>query len=691
MEPSAKRVSDEHGTNGSGVSGKAGRPVGRWVRAVVARARQGVRSRAQSIRRSTPAPVRKSLRVALSVVRGRGPGPGRPREASAPSRRAGDAGTLTSGLEDPDAYAHGSWRDRTAPKTAERLIAVLADPLYGDVNHWRAKPRAERTYYFPVRDVLRATDPETARRLLMGRFRPASRFPETDLGVPPPWDVNPVGLTTWDYYRHALDWTRPLVAVWYTSADSACLRRFVDILQDWSRHNAVPPGSSRYAWNDHAVAMRLRLLVWFWELYRRSADLDWTVGRLVLASIHQHALFAVDERTYRPQSNHGLESVGALLAAAVTVPEFTEADAWRRAALRRLEAYVDDNFSKGGIHREQSPMYHLFVLRRLAEITGFLETNGQHAPEPVRRTLERGVAAWPHFIRADGTLPTIGDSLPPVTAGWRRDLETLVGGPLPGPTVSSAPNPRGDGADLLLDFDAGYALFTCGTMTEGGSRDDLHVAFKCNYYRFSHFHRDGGSLTLFRRGREWLTDPGLYNYQEDDERRRYVRSARAHNVVLVDGEDFDVHPVRLVDWGRTAQEDFVTVEHALPAVSHRRTVSRRGSGEVVITDRLMADDRPHRYMQLLHVASGLAVDIREDHAQLSDGERVAEIRQATAGRWHVVEGCEDPLQGWVSPRLDEFVPAPVLVFESAPAREHVFETHVDVRPRWGPERHDVAP
>jgi hypothetical protein len=564
-----------------------------------------------------------------------------------------------------------------------RLSDLHASPEAAAPGYWKRKPAPSRTYVYPAHPTVGAGDVEEVAHLQRGEFRGSPRFEWRPLGVPPPWDANPENNRTWDFYRHTLRWTVPLIKVAAVKGDDGALQLAVSVMKDWIIRNSPPPGQSAYAWRDNVVAMRLFTLAWFWEIWRRSDAFDTETATLFLASIYQHARFLCDPRNYRARSNHGLDMNGALLAAAVTFPEFRDAAKWRAIAAHRLAAYAATNFSPGGFHLEEAPAYHWFVTTRIAEMLGFARANGLSLPPTLNDTLARACAVYPYLRLPDGTIAHVGDSsLRAGGADWRQCLQRLLGAEIPPVAASTAPNPRQDGSSFLLDSAVGYAIFTGYRVGGAEPEPDTYALFRCNSFRSGHEHQDALSFLLYGLGREWLVDSGYLNMEEHTPERQYMRCSRAHNVVEVDDEAFGIHPVSLTDWGRTGSGDFVTAQHDLASVRHTRTFRLEPPYSVRITDVLEATGgTPHIYSQLFHVAPGLSVEqVRAERMELSaaDGGRCLIEQSGSAGEWKVVCGQKTPyLQGWYSSDFNQLEASPVVSYSSGqPATRWVFTTRI---------------
>ncbi len=577
---------------------------------------------------------------------------------------------------------HGAWQRADATVLAGRLQRIVGSRSAA-LQQWRERKPLPATFLHPVAPEATAAVRASAARLLDGRFTPHASVREQREPLPPRWAERDDGRRTEQMYRHSLRWLEPLIIVAYADGAERAWQTATGVIVSWIKGNSRPPGQSRGAWHDHAVSIRVRVLCWFFELYRRRPDADAAVLRMLVASIHQHALFLADPSTYTPRSNHALETNGSLLAVCVTVPELRGAAEWERLARRRLERYAAAAFTDDGFSKEQSPRYHFFILRRLAAIVSYLDAVGRPVPPVVAERLHQATVVWPWLVRADGTLPRVGDTNDHAIAHWRRSLIETTNAEPPPPCPSTMPNPRTDGAALLVSFDAGYAVLAGHHPGEPPDRDDTHVLFKCNYFRFPHFHRDGLSFVLYALGREWLIDPGPHSYEYDRWERRHLCSSSAHNTVEV-GARFDVHPVEFVDAARTATDDRVTVRHLLGHATHTRTLEHRPPRQVRIIDEIaVADGEMRDIRQLFHVHPDLVTHMGTGgrlELRAPDGARCL-ITQAHDGVWRTVRGQRypEPL-GWRSPRQLTIEPITTCSFSLQSDSFARFETHIAIHP-----------
>jgi hypothetical protein len=563
------------------------------------------------------------------------------------------------------AHSLNHWLRRGPPRhyagpEVPAIVLRLDNLVTEDETTWRARTPLARTYFLPTRPVPDPALTTLADQVRSGIFQVASRFPAADIGFPPQWQANPLRDDSWLANLQGLEWLTPLVHAHQADSAAGYLNAAANAIVDWITHSPFRGAPSRWSWDNHATAKRLRLFAWFWEHYRKSGDYTADFARLLLASVYQHAFYSLDSRNYQANSNHGLEAIGAMLSAALTFPMFSESANWANVAITRLRQWLQDNISPEGFHLEQSPAYHWFVLLRLAAIDSFLTANGRGLP-CLTATADRAAAVWPHLLKPNGSIPTVGDSAPNAPRNWKELLQRHSERTLAPSALSSAAAADRNAGVFIGSPRAGYAIFRCGP----GDVTDLHLLFRCSAFDSPHCHRDALSLTLYALGRDWLVDPGYLNYHEWDPRRHYLRSPRAHSLVLAANGDFPTAENGVVDWGRAEAGHYVTSFHALRRWKHERTMFVAGPREVRIRDHLQPAGRPVNWQQLFQVAPGLRIQIvspAEARLLAPDGQRCI-VQQSICGEWSIVQGQEKPfLQGWHSPRYGVWESRPTLIF-----------------------------
>ena len=496
-----------------------------------------------------------------------------------------------------------------------------------------------------------------------------------------------------------------LARAWRLTGDLGYAEALAGQLASWLGQCPFPRGMN---WRS-PLELGIRLINWVWalELARPAGVIDEELARAVCTAAYRH-LHEITRRYSRFSSanNHLIGEAAGVFIGATFFEMFRESAAWRREAHDILcHEIFRQTYADGGT-REQAMGYHLFVLEffMLCGLVG--RRSGQEFPQAWWERLERMCEFVAGFAEG-GPLPMFGDcddgyvlnlgGQEDRTAALlgtaavlfqRADFKALAGefgertfwltggrgrevydrlSASPLPSISSRSFPE-----------SGYYLL------QASARDGFHaisLTFDCGELGFgpiaAHGHADALSFTLRVGGRDILVDPGTYDYFTFPVWRRYFRSTRAHNTVVVDGTD-QSEMLGPFLWGKRAacrllearlegQGGLVAAHHdgyTSPAggILHHRTISLDAeTGRVVMIDRLEGHGA-HEAELTLHIAEGCTVTrVGERVFRLTCGE--VEIGLEFDGPMHVEElrACDNPPGGWVARGYHRKSPSTTLV------------------------------
>jgi len=202
---------------------------------------------------------------------------------------------------------------------------------------------------------------------------------------------------------------------------------------------------------------------------------------------------------------------------------------------------------------------------------------------------------------------------------------------------------------------------------------DVNIVAQSDFFSFSHYQQDEISFILNANGRDLIIDPGLYSYDRSSPYNAFMRSARAHNVILVDDQDFqpDIHNTGLSGITRFYQADNGNPSSGIVEMTHPhylssgveiyRQLAYPGNKLLVIKDLVRSKER-HVYSQLFHFAPGASI-VKVNGQYLIEWEHHPDrLRISTNAKDHlIVQGEDEPIQGWNFPRFNEVEEAPVLM------------------------------
>ncbi|MEX5249666.1 UNVERIFIED_CONTAM: heparinase II/III family protein [Kocuria sp. CPCC 205295] len=415
---------------------------------------------------------------------------------------------------------------------------------------------------------------ERARKLLDGKMRvpPHPEWASEDLTN---WVADPFKSRNWKFQHHALRWISPARHL-AMEGDREARDFWMSTVLSWISSNPPESPSSKFAWIDMADGMRAQEIVFGWPLAESQEE-----QQALVAALEVHGEWLADEKNLS-EGNHALhQNIGLFVLAS-----FLRRQDWQDLSIRRMLSLFDASFDVNGANNEGSVEYHRLNLAWWKASWDRIELEGIEVPRSARLTLERAAVFLAHATRPDGFMMTIGDThLKPVErSGWPEvDYVASLGaeGTPPSATAITAPN--------------GFIFGRSGWGGEGRSyKEETTYSLRYGPRIRSHQHDDRGSITYYSGGEDWLTDPGSYNYEPKDRFRKYLRSRAAHNLVVIDGREYN--PAGHVRLERSTVSDHahdysVVDSNYEGVVLTRRLVYLPGLDLGIVIDRFTADEQ----------------------------------------------------------------------------------------------------
>jgi len=521
-----------------------------------------------------------------------------------------------------------------------------------------------------------------------------------------PWELNKHG--------HFLE----LAKAYWLTADERYPEALLGQMEDWIERNPFLWG---LAWTQNLIVAQ-RAIAWVLALQAVRESPALTPARLlrILRSLYQHARYIPVHFEFAERaSNHLFGNAAGLAALALAFPEFREAAEWRTTALRIIEAELAAQVYPDGVHYEQSLNYHRYVVE-FCLLPWLLSGVGQPPySDPSRRTLRRMLAVLLHMTQPTGRAQPISDA--DGARVWRFDHHSIndhrallnLGSALFGDRtlkfgmeansedvlwwlgpegyriwealpaerpVRSVAFPEGGYFVLREDWhpDALWAFFDCGHVGMGDWPDEVSVG--------THGHSDLLTFGLAAGGETLLTDIGSYTYTGSKPWHDYFRSARGHNVILVDGRDQSILTTswalrdrarpREACWRFSETTDFVSGAHdgyrrLHPPVLHRRSLLLvRNERRLIVRDDLEGQGT-HTFEALFHGMPTVSFrptahrdvwEVQGRRVRVTARFLTGDAPHGTAEHltYRVAMGETEPIDGWYADDYGVKEPAPVL-------------------------------
>ena len=415
----------------------------------------------------------------------------------------------------------------------------------------------------------------------------------------------------------------------------------VHLISDWIAKN--PPGTGD-GWEPYTLSLRIANWIKFFLQNAVAIQEEW------LQSLYRQALWLEKNIEYHILANHYLKNGVALFFAGMYF-DGADADRWIKKGLKILIDEVAEQFLADGGHYERSPMYHSICVIDYLDVLNLAQNSQPVIALEETTQFRQRITASLNFLNdiclPDKEIALFNDSafgIAPIPSQIFEYARRVIG---------YEPSVRPTGLAIYEQAESGYYVCRNG--------EDM-IIIDCGSigpdYQPGHAHCDTLSYELAINGRRVIVDSGVFDYEASSE-RAYARSTRAHNTVLVDGEE------QSEIWGR-----FRVARRAKPLRAfceklvngsvmfegahdgyarlsgrpiHKRHISYDGQGSWVIKD-MLEGRGTHRMESYIHIHPDFQVAQREAGIRVGDpnGSTIAMIEALGPSQMRVEQGWYFP-------------------------------------------------
>jgi len=289
-----------------------------------------------------------------------------------------------------------------------------------------------------------------------------------------------------------------------------------------------PDINKKYAWYDHGVAERVLALLMLHILGQKHQFDVRFMSRLAYA-IYRHAQLLASEVFYACHQsiryhNHAWFQDLALMAVAAAFPQWSSSKPWGQLALERIQDQFDKLIIEElgcAVFTENSFGYHLGIERLVSSIEHFSKMLDM--PNSIAITKQK-LSAFSVLLLYPGGMhgPGLGDTFRQPNPDKKENKIQVDQWP---PVRCYMPK-------------SGYFI------AKGGRAEHAPwlLALLATNLNATHKHEDDLSLIFWLDGIEWLVDPSFYSHEYEEDLTRFLRSARAHNMLCIPDEPYDYQP-----------------------------------------------------------------------------------------------------------------------------------------------------
>lgn len=346
---------------------------------------------------------------------------------------------------------------------------------------------------------------KTADLFLENKLKVKKGFEEFDISKGLNWEYqHSSNSKTYQVYLHSLGILKSLVITYKEFDDFKYLIAAQNHLNAWifKEHDE----SKSQAWHEHAVSSRLQNIIYF-QQRAGEYNLDGETFQNVLI---EHCKFLSKKSNYH-ENNHGIMMDNSLISASKHIMDKELRQSYLETAYYRVKMALFRDFSKMGVHLENSPEYHKMVLNLYTNVAKNLAENKMPLGKETGGLFNRARMYTSHMQKPDNSLPIIGDS------GLYEDLKSKK-------------------YTDFVDHEAGIIISQFKDLNDFKNSSWLY--FKSGYMSKTHKHKDDLSVNLYMNGHDIFVDSGKYSYNLKDPIRKFIVSPQAHSTAYYKDSEY---------------------------------------------------------------------------------------------------------------------------------------------------------
>lgn len=475
-------------------------------------------------------------------------------------------------------------------------------------------------------------------------FLGCSPFP---VDLPINWSADPYNYRSWQRLLHTFCWLDIYIANYKYNNDESSMYLAMQYLLDWYQFSVESNNDYAFRWKDDAVSFRARRIAvitkWALNSNDNSINDDIKLKLKHLAQLHFDNLI---EKSLFQKNNHGLFQMRGLTSISSLLPELNNTHQALDYAVEQINFLWRSQYGSENMHYENSPSYHLYIIREFEEILNSPEFNGSSFDfnfddiAEVKDNIK-------YLMHPSGKGTLFGDS---------------------NQMVMESPIVTGD---HFFD-ETGYVILSGDLKHPTNSYLCLRAGFASNIHR----HSDDFSFEWSEYGKIIITDSGKYSYDYDDPIRKYMTSTRAHNTVSVDDSHYPW-------WGDFKKDEFyssavkfyrkfsniseIKVSHLFKRLSFKfeRLIRFEKGKKLHINDKLESYSGIRNYIQWFHFSLDFTVAKINDTLYLAQSDDlIVLVKAPSSSCGYLYKGSKEPFyQGWISLKEKHLEPNYALGFE----------------------------
>ena len=400
------------------------------------------------------------------------------------------------------------------------------------------------------------------------------------------WDYAPEGMQEQEYFsqKHRHQWMLTQAKVYAATGDEKYIQAWKSAYGDWLTAYPCPEGkTSQLQWTGLQTSERAIDQPSILQYYIKSENFTPEWLSIFLVAYHSH-IASIIANWYEPvTSNIRLSQEQAVTMAGILMPEFKDSPQWLSTGTAAIGAQASIQFNEDGVQNELDPSYHIGVVADFINLYKLARANDKLNlfPEDYISRLHGAARFVMDIIYPNFSLDNFNDTR---SASWTkgvlgRNLRSYSEMFPDDEELRWYASGRASGKEPT-SYVQSYPVSGYDMLRDGWKESSMMLVLKNNYNPENKWHcqPDNNTIGLYRNGRRFLPDAGVYTYggsAEDNANRLIYRSTEMHNTLTKDRQTIDSQHQkgRLVKQATNgATEILVSENDSYSDLSHRRSI-----------------------------------------------------------------------------------------------------------------------
>ncbi len=357
------------------------------------------------------------------------------------------------------------------------------------------------------------------------------------------WTYIPAEITDQEFksQTHRHQWMLPQAKAYRVNQNEKYIQSWIEVYSDWLNTFPCPEGTvskDAVQWYGLQPAERVLDQIDIMPHFIQSTNFtpQWLSTFLVAFA---NEVECIRNNYYTDGSNIYVTQVQAITTAGILMPEFKNAEAWLNEGAQKITEQITAQFLEDGVQNELDPSYHIGVVAGFYNIYKIAQLNNKLSlfPSTYIEQLRKAARFVMDIIYPDYTIDNFNDTRSAsytknVLLRNLRQYSEMFPDDAEMKWISTEGKQGTTPAGLTQIYDAseGYML------RSGWGKSSTMMILKNNNNPDNKWHcqPDNGTFGIYRNGRNFFPDAGVYSYggtSASNEDRKTFLATKNHNTM----------------------------------------------------------------------------------------------------------------------------------------------------------------